>query len=159
MFVTAKLLGMMKFKPTKRNSFLCADSGRFSLIFLTFRHKKAPKFWRRTGRSKQALLIHCCSTAKDNGVIMEQNIMVSQISNNHRNLIKGLIRKQKVKRIKNALRNKRNQLIAAIKDAYKNSPALGFGTCFIGGIVVLVVTMSFALASAHMAYKNLYHNK
>ena len=47
--------------------------------------------------------------------------MVSQISNNHRNLIKGLIRKQKVKRIKNALRNKRNQLIAAIKDAYKTA--------------------------------------
>ncbi|WP_228200624.1 hypothetical protein [Acinetobacter lactucae] len=86
---------------------------------------------------------------------MEQNIMVSQISNNHRNLIKGLVRKQKVKRIKNVLRMKRDQLIAAIKDAYKNSPALGFGTCFIGGIVVLVLTMSFALASAHMAYKNL----
>ncbi|ENU07772.1 hypothetical protein F997_03635 [Acinetobacter calcoaceticus NIPH 13] len=81
--------------------------------------------------------------------------MVSQISNNHRNLIKGLIRKQKVKRFAKALRIKRDQLIAAIKDAYKNSPALGFGTYFIGGIVVLVVTMSFALASAHMAYKNL----
>lgn len=86
---------------------------------------------------------------------MEQNIMVSQISNNHRNLIKGLVRKQKVKRIKNVLRMKRDQLIAALKDAYKNSPALGFGTYFVGGIVVLVVTMSFALASARVAYMKL----
>ncbi|MFW1636052.1 hypothetical protein [Acinetobacter oleivorans] len=86
---------------------------------------------------------------------MEQNIMVSQISNNHRNLIKGLVRKQKVKRIKNVLRMKRDQLIAALKDAYKNSPTLGFGTYFVGGIVVLVVTMSFALASARIAYMNL----
>ncbi|MEM9994560.1 MAG: hypothetical protein AAGE79_10565 [Acinetobacter pittii] len=86
---------------------------------------------------------------------MEQNIMVSQISNNHRHLIKGLVRKQKVKRIKNVLRMKRDQLIAALKDAYKNSPALGFGTYFVGGIVVLVVTMSFALASARIAYMNL----
>ncbi|MDC4456642.1 hypothetical protein NQ652_02885 [Acinetobacter baumannii] len=86
---------------------------------------------------------------------MEQNIMVSQISNNHRNLIKGLIRKQKVKRFAKSLQNKFDQIIAVLKDAYKNSPALEFGTYFIGGIVVLVLTMSFALASARVAYLNM----
>ncbi|MCK0923710.1 hypothetical protein BFR80_006390 [Acinetobacter pittii] len=86
---------------------------------------------------------------------MEQNIMVSQISNNHRNLIKGLIRKQKVKRFAKALQNKFDQIIAVLKDAYKNSPALEFGTYFVGGIVVLVLTMSFALASARVAYMNM----
>lgn len=88
-------------------------------------HKKAPKFWSRTGLTKVINL-------KANGVIMEQEIVVSQFTDS--------------KRIKKINISNFNWI--------KNHPALDVGVLIIGGFFVLAVSMGIALASVRFAETN-----
>ena len=71
---------------------------------------------------------------------MEQNDIQSQHIEGQRWLIRKLIKNQRTKQVQ-----VKNNLAWV-----KTHPALGFGTFFLGGIIVLGTTMGFALASINV---------
>jgi len=72
---------------------------------------------------------------------MEQNITVSQISDEHKAMIAGLIKKQEAKRIE---AEEKPKPINWLKH-----PAIEFSTYVLAGSILLIALLGCALASAH----------
>ncbi|VXA58246.1 conserved hypothetical protein [Acinetobacter proteolyticus] len=79
--------------------------------------------------------------------------MVSQISDQHKAMIAGLIQKQEAKRV--ALEQQSADAVKPKSINWLKHPAIEFSTYLLIGVIVLIGTLACALASAHTTRANL----